>query len=174
MNCAILCTIWGILKGRIYQNSNSQTYYSWLFSTKCTKTKKSQISLRLDFERKTRLEPAFAGIFRELYLHPLTPWKGWVGSLRASLVSTEEKQPVWTAFLRWAENESLSICSPLCISSNCLCPVLYPQFEGHLGYFKVSFSGPTFAIQTSELQLLTTNLRIIFELTKSKRDGFCL
>ena len=66
-----------------------------------------------------------------------------------------------------AENESLSICSPLCISSNCLCPVLYSQFEGHLGCSKVSFSSPTFAIQTSELQLLTTNLRIIFELTKS-------
>ena len=73
-----------------------------------------------------------------------------------------------------AENESLSICSPLCISSNCLCPVLYSQFEGHLGCFKVSFSSPTFAIQTSELQLLTTNLRIIFELTKSKRDGLYL
>ena len=73
-----------------------------------------------------------------------------------------------------AENESLSICSPLCISSNYLCPVLYSQFEGHLGCFKVSFSGPTIAIQTSELQLLTTNLRIIFELTKSKRDGLYL
>ena len=73
-----------------------------------------------------------------------------------------------------AENESLSICSLLCISSNCLCPVLYSQFEGHLGCFKVSFSGPTFAIQTSELQLLTTNLRIIFELTKSKRDSLYL
>ena len=73
-----------------------------------------------------------------------------------------------------AENESLSICSPLCISSNYLCPVLYSQFEGHLGCFKVSFSSPTFAIQTSELQLLTTNLRIIFELTKSKRDGLYL
>ena len=65
-----------------------------------------------------------------------------------------------------AENESLSICSPLCISSNYLCPVLYSQFEGHLGGFRVAFSSPTFAIQTSELQLLTTNLRIIFELTK--------
>ena len=73
--------------------------------------------------------------------------------------------------VRWAENESLSICSLLCISSNYLCPVLYSQFEGHLGCFKVSFSSPTFAIQTSELQLLTTNLRIIFELTKSKRDA---
>ena len=73
-----------------------------------------------------------------------------------------------------AENESLSICSPLCISSTCLCPVLYSQFEGHLGGFRVSFSSPTFAIQTSELQLLTTNLRIIFELTKSKRDGLYL
>ena len=37
------------------------------------------------------------------------------------------------------ENESLSICSLLCISSNYLCPVLYSQFEGHLGCFKVSF-----------------------------------
>ena len=73
-----------------------------------------------------------------------------------------------------AENESLSICSPLYILSNYLCPVLYSQFEGHLGSFKVSFSSPTFAIQTSELQLLTTNLRIIFELTKSKRDGLYL
>ena len=73
-----------------------------------------------------------------------------------------------------AENETLSICPPLCISSNCLCPVLYSQFEGRLGGFKVSFSSPTFAIQTSELQLLTTNLRIIFELTKSKRDGLYL
>ena len=73
-----------------------------------------------------------------------------------------------------SENESLSICSPLCISSNYLCPVLYSQFEGHLGCFKMSFSSPTFAIQTSELQLLTTNLRIIFELTKSKRDGLYL
>ena len=77
-------------------------------------------------------------------------------------------------FILGAENESLSICSPLCISSNCLCPVLYSQFEGHLGGFRVSFSSPTFAIQTSELQLLTTNLRIIFELTKSKRDGLYL
>ena len=77
-------------------------------------------------------------------------------------------------FILGAENESLSICSPLCISSNYLCPVLYSQFEGHLGCFKVSFSSPTFAIQTSELQLLTTNLRIIFELTKSKRDGLYL
>ena len=74
----------------------------------------------------------------------------------------------------WAENESLSICSPLCISSNYLCLVLYSQFEGHLGCFIVSFSSPIFAIQTSELQLLTTNLRIIFELTKSKRDGLYL
>ena len=73
-----------------------------------------------------------------------------------------------------SENETLSICSPLCISSTYLCPVLYSQFEGHLGRFKVSFSSPTFAIQTSELQLLTTNLRIIFELTKSKRDGLYL
>ena len=76
--------------------------------------------------------------------------------------------------VRWAENESLSICSPLCISSNYLCPVLYSQFEGHLGGFRVSFSSPTFAIQTSELQLLTTNLRIIFEMTKLKRDGLYL
>ena len=73
-----------------------------------------------------------------------------------------------------AENESLSICSLLYISSTYLCPVLYSQFEGHLGCFRVSFSSPTFAIQTSELQLLTTNLRIIFELTKSKRDGLYL
>ena len=76
--------------------------------------------------------------------------------------------------VRLAEKETLSICSPLCISSNYLCPVLYSQFEGHLGCFRVSFSSPTFAIQTSELQLLTTNLRIIFELTKSKRDGLYL
>ena len=86
----------------------------------------------------------------------------------------KKKDSFMLSFVRWAENESLSICSPLCISSNYLCPVLYSQFEGHLGCFKVSFSSPTFAIQTSELQLLTTNLRIIFELTKSKRDGLYL
>ena len=83
----------------------------------------------------------------------------------------KQKSFSWTETLLRAENEALSICSQLCISSNCLCPVLYSKFEGHLGCFKVSFSSPTFAMQTSELQLLTINLRIIFELTKSKRDG---
>ena len=86
---------------------------------------------------------------------------------QTSLISSE-------TLILGAENETLSICSPLCISSNCLCPVLYTQFEGHLSCFKVPFSSPTFAIQTSELQLLTTNVRIIFELTKSKRDGLYL
>ena len=86
----------------------------------------------------------------------------------------QQKKTAECCLNQWTENESLSICSPLCISSNCLCPVLYSHFEGHLGSFKVSFSSPTFAIQTSELQLLTTNLRIIFELTKSKRDGLYL
>ena len=92
------------------------------------------------------------------------------------MVETSNKKGLENSetFILGAENESLSICSPLCISSNYLCPVLYSQFEGHLGCFKVSFSSPTFAIQTSELQLLTTNLRIIFELTKSKRDGLYL
>ena len=46
----------------------------------CIKTKKSQITLRLDFERKTRLEPAFAGISRELFLHP-QPLRGECGSV---------------------------------------------------------------------------------------------
>ena len=153
----------------------------------------------LDLERKTSHESAFAGISRELYLHP-QPLKGERGVARGeSRFPLQAKPPlskgglvglsIWSRTLprnaqksdnlsiiavRWAENESLSICSPLCISSNYLCPVLYSQFEGHLGCFKVSFSSPTFAIQTSELQLLTTNLRIIFELTKSKRDGLYL
>ena len=87
---------------------------------------------------------------------------------------TKKSQRNLRLSLLGAENESLSICSPLCISSNYLCPVLYSQFEGHLGCFKVSFLSPTFAIQTPELQLLTTNLRIIFEITKSKRDGLYL
>ena len=92
------------------------------------------------------------------------------------MVETSNKKGLENSetFILGAENESLSICSPLCISINYLCPVLYSQFEGHFGSFKVSFSSPTFTIQTSELQLLTTNLRIIFELTKSKRDGLYL
>ena len=152
-------------------------------------------------ERETSHEPAFAGIFANFCLHPLTPWKGatWGRSWRISFSvpskaplikgrlggivymvaelfprNAQKKDSFLLSFVRWAENETLSICSPLCISSNYLCPVLYSQFEGHLGSFKVSFSSPTFAIQTSELQLLTTNLRIIFELTKSKRDGLYL
>ena len=115
---------------------------------------------------------------RELYLHPRPLGGEFWGRSRESRYSTiqnKKRQPYELSFFCFgAENETLSICSPLCISSNYLCPVLYPKFEGHLGCFRVSFSSPTFAIQTSELQLLMTNLRIIFELTKSKRDGLYL
>ena len=52
----------------------------------------------LDLERKTRLEPAFAGISRELYLHP-QPLEGGSGVVRASHRVKRKKQPVWTAFL---------------------------------------------------------------------------
>ena len=150
-------------------------------------------------ENETRAHVA-RGQFLANYITPPTPDRGYFGVARGeSRFLLQAKPPlskggleglsIWSrtlprnaqkkdsfllSFLRWAENESLSTCSPLCISSNCLCPVLYSQFEGHLGCFKVSFSSPTFAIQTSELQLLTTNLRIIFELTKSKRDGLYL
>ena len=48
------------------------------------------------------------------------------------------------------------------------------QIRGTLGLFQGVVSESDFTIQTSELQLLTTNLRIIFELTKSKRDGLYL
>ena len=46
----------------------------------------------LDFERKTRLEPAFAGISRELFLHPLTPGQGvlWGRSWRVSFSAPSE------------------------------------------------------------------------------------
>ena len=54
-------------------------------------------------ERKTSHEPAFAGISRELYLHPPTPERGEWGRCGRVIVANNtkrKKQPVWTAFLR--------------------------------------------------------------------------
>ena len=60
----------------------------------CIKTKKSQKTLRLDFERKTRLETHVArGQFLAIYIYPPNPWKGRVGSLRASLASNKKSSP---------------------------------------------------------------------------------
>ena len=118
--------------------------------------------------------PRCAQAFSRIIFTPPTPGRGVWGRSSKTAYLQRKKATYRLPFSSLSgKRESVHLLPTLYIKHLPLPSTILP-IRGTLGLFQGVVSSPTFAIQTSELQLLTTNLRIIFEMTKSKRDGLYL